>query len=72
MNTHNQYGHIHCGCVHCLHYCQYCNVVYCCKCGQQWGQGYSYYYTYPQYTTTNPVLGAGTTTIGTCVGHTHA
>ena len=28
-------------CDHCLHYCPECNVVYCCKCTEEWHQDYS-------------------------------
>ena len=65
--------HSHGCCTHdCLHYCSYCNKVYCCKCGQEWG-GYKYYYPYyiypnstylPNYTTYD------TTTVA-CGPHAH-
>ena len=65
-NTHN---HQHC---HCVHYCPVCNVVYCCKCGQQWGQNWGYYCTYPYSYGWGGSSGNITSTIMTCGGHTHA
>jgi len=45
------------GCKHdCLHYCECCQKVYCCKCKQEWG-GYSYYYPYWTTTTTDVSIG---------------
>jgi len=46
-HTHGQtYSHEHnccgCHCEHCLHFCAHCNVVYCCKCRQEWYQWYHY------------------------------
>ncbi len=41
--------HEHSCCKHeCLHFCSYCDKVYCCKCGKEWG-GYLYWYQPPYY-----------------------
>ena len=47
--THNHQGHEHCSCQHCLHYCSVCNIVYCCKCGQTWGNNYNWYPIQPYW-----------------------
>ena len=62
----NMHNHQHCGCVHCLHYCSVCNIVYCCKCGQQWYQGWGY--TYGIFG--GSVTGSTTGTITSC-SHIH-
>ena len=58
MHTHN---HKCTACKHdCLHYCDCCNKVFCCKCKQEWG-GYQYWYQ-PYYTWTVSTTDANTTT----------
>jgi len=42
--------HKHECCKHeCLHYCSYCQKVYCCKCGMEWGDSWYPYYQQPYY-----------------------
>jgi len=63
------------GCKHdCLHYCECCQKVYCCKCGQEWG-GCTYWYQpyYPYWNTTTATYGLtcdATTDTVTC-SHSH-
>lgn len=33
----NMHKHKHCHCNHDLKYCSCCDVVYCVKCGREWG-----------------------------------
>ena len=40
-------------CDHCLHHCSKCNVVYCCKCTNEWHQD-NYYYPPPLTGITTP------------------
>jgi hypothetical protein len=50
MHTHN-----HGCCEHCLHFCKGCNVVYCCKCKEEWTKcchWYTPYYPTVTWTTT--------------------
>lgn len=48
------------GCKHdCLHYCECCQKVYCCKCGREWENPHIHYYSgttwyYPTTTPYNP------------------
>lgn len=41
----NKHEHGYSGCNHELKYCSHCDVVYCIKCGKEWG----YYYFNPYY-----------------------
>ena len=62
-------SHEHGCCKHeCLHYCDCCSKVYCCKCNQEWG-GATYYqpYYYHRYDCPNwknEVTCGSTTTYG--------
>lgn len=43
-------SHYHSHCQHDLKYCNHCDIVYCTKCGREWGQQhYHYSYTAPTY-----------------------
>jgi hypothetical protein len=44
------------GCEHNLKYCRQCDVVYCTKCGREWG-GYDHQHFYPY----NPYIPWNTT-----------
>jgi hypothetical protein len=61
MHTHG-----YCGANHDLAFCSICNIVYCKKCGQEWGRNYYYYpyWTYPNYYPYPNYYGT-TTTYGT-------
>lgn len=41
----NKMSHYHSHCSHDLKYCSHCDIVYCAKCGREWGQQH-YHYTY--------------------------
>lgn len=40
MGKHNH----SCGCKHLLRHCSHCDVVYCLRCGQEWGHYYNKYW----------------------------
>ena len=42
MHTHGFHHH----CNHILKYCEHCDVVYCDKCGREWGEKRVSHYTY--------------------------
>ena len=55
--------HKHCHCDHDLKYCSHCDVVYCTKCGKEWGQKhYCYPWTYPYYPWTYTATAGGVAT----------
>ena len=66
-HTHGQ-THSHEHCEHCLHFCAHCNVVYCCKCRQEWYQWY--HYSVPQ-TAGNWPYPQTEVTISAFSSHTH-
>lgn len=55
-----KHKHQHGCCKHCLHHCSCCNVVYCCKCNEEWGKRW-YYQEYTPYLTYNDSTYCGTT-----------
>ena len=58
-----KHKHSHdCGiCQHeCLHYCKCCGKVYCCKCGQEWGDSIWRYQPYTIWI--SPAIKYGTAT----------
>lgn len=62
----------HHGCKHDLKYCEVCDVVYCTKCGKEWGKTVFYYsysspYVYP-LPNTNPYPLTYTATAHSCEG----
>ena len=59
MHQHN------CSCDHNLKYCGHCDVVYCTKCGREWGR--YYYNSYPWTYTT-----VGGSAIGGTINCTHS
>lgn len=71
MENHgNCHTHQHCNCIHCLHFCSVCNIVYCCKCGQEWHQGVYYNYWGGSATGATSTTG-GSITLTNCGEHTH-
>jgi len=68
VNMSHEHTHEQDVCLHeCLHYCKTCEIVYCCKCGRQWGvtkttvMMYYPYYPYNTYNTYGPVWWNGAT-----------
>jgi len=63
------HSHNHCGCNHELAYCGHCDIVYCKKCGREWGH-YQYWYT-PQCTYPTVYTRQAAQNAGNLTAHVH-
>ena len=60
------HNHYHNHCDHNLKHCGHCDVVYCTKCGREWGHNYGWYTTstYPYYSILGNATSGGSTVTG--------
>jgi len=69
--NHPTHGHNHTSCQHCFHWCDCCKVVYCCKCGEQWGNNSYFTYYPPVYPNVPVTWTGGTVTWSSSCSHGH-